>query len=271
MFNRLNDVGWTRIAAEMPHSIAFYALFPIWYIAGPAVDAVLYRFLWRDRWRALFPVMLRKRVLNESVLGYSGEAFLAAFAGRRYPNLADALFDIRDANIISSFVSTSVTLAMIAIVFAPLPTFVSDYNFASHPSFAIAAAGGLLALTTAGGIFGPKFLRMTKAGIQYALCAYLIRTSFVILLQIALWKTALPTAPLGALLVILTSGQAATRIPFAPSYDVLLLGAAMTVAPALGLSVSEVSGVLVACFALSQAFNLAIWALTSHNDQRFPP
>lgn len=271
VLQRLNNVGWTRILAEMPRSIAFYTLFPIWYIAGPAVDAVLYRHLWCDRWRTLFPIMLRKRVLNESVLGYSGEAYLAVLAGRKYPHLGGALFDIRDANIISSFVSTSVTLAMVAIVFTPFLTTQSEQTLVSHPSFAFAAAGGLLALIVSGAIIGPRFLRLTKTGVRYALCAYLMRIAFVMLLQIALWKTALPTAHLGALLVILTSSQAATRIPFAPSYDVLLLGAGMTVAPALGLPVSEVSGVLVACFALSQVSNLAIWAMTSRNDQRSPP
>jgi len=263
IFERLDSIGWRNIASNLPRSFTFYLVFIFLYVSGPAIDALIYRHLWGVSWRELFPPMLRKRVLNESLLGYSGEAYLAAFANREFPDKDGVFFDIRDANIISAFASTATTLALVGIISLLPISSGRGFGFAAGSSIAFAAWAGFIILVATGAVAGQKFLRLRGSRLLVASGGYFVRIALFIILQIALWKAALPEAPTLTLLVILTAIMAATRIPFAPSYDVLLLGAGLKIAPVLGLPLDDVAGVLVASFALTQMLNLGVVTLSS--------
>lgn len=260
---KLHAVGWTDVVSKLPVSPAFYAVFFLLYMVGPTADALIYRRLWGTPWPALFPAMLRKRILNESVLGYSGEAFLAICAKRLSPaGYSNSLYDIRDSNVVSSFVSTTATLGLVAIVLSPaVPHAAAPHSISALLGF-FGACAALIALVWAGRIAAPRFLRVSRRNLRFVFCGYAARLLLIMGLQIALWKIALPYAPIFSLVVILAAYQAATRIPFAPSYDVLLLGAGVSLAPTLNLPTDAVAGLLVANFTLNQTLNLMIWAAT---------
>src|SRR5258708_4082815 len=73
------DVGgvWARI----PTSPGFWLLFPLYYFALPIADWVIFRRLWRIP-PAGISALLRKRLSNDLLVGYSGELYFYTWARR---------------------------------------------------------------------------------------------------------------------------------------------------------------------------------------------
>jgi hypothetical protein len=82
----LTTIGWGEVARALPVTPWFYVLLLLMYGTLPLTEAVLYGTAWGAQYRDLLPVLFRKRVLNNDVLGYSGEAYFYLWA-RRETNL----------------------------------------------------------------------------------------------------------------------------------------------------------------------------------------
>lgn len=237
----------------------FYAVFLIFYIVGPAADVAIYHEVWKTRPLTLLPVMLRKRMLNESVLGYSGEAYLALQASHLSTASREKLiYDVRDCNFVSSFVSTIAAL----ILAAPVLLWAYDLQNGYRLLIGSTAIAVIAALILLGRHSSRNVLQLRDGALRFVLTAYATRLALSLALQILLWKIGIPQAPITALVVILAALQVATRIPFAPSYDALLLGVGVTLAASLDLPTEAMAGLLVASFAITQTLNLIVWWIT---------
>ena len=99
--------------AMVPGSIAFWAAFALYYLAGPLSEWVIFRRLWAIPAEG-FAALLRKLVSNEILLGYLGEVYFYAWA-RRSAKITTAPFGaIKDVTILSALVGNGVTLVMVA-------------------------------------------------------------------------------------------------------------------------------------------------------------
>lgn len=75
------EVGWRQIWDALPAAPLFYLLFAASYVCTPIFDWIIYRGWWRIGWRGI-AVFVRKRVMNEALLSYSGETWLLIWAHR---------------------------------------------------------------------------------------------------------------------------------------------------------------------------------------------
>lgn len=259
---RLHELGWSAIAANLPISTDYYAFFAIGYVTLPIFDATIYSRLWNIRFSDLLPIMFRKRVLNESVLGYSGEAFLALWARQHaYLSEGSAAKSIIDSNLVSSFVSTLATMVLAAAALSVLPV----------PRASIGTLGGGVAFAAVilcvmillrGKILGLRGGPLIRVATLHSL-----RLMAVLAFQILQWNSALPDAPLAAWIIVMAAYFLATRIPFLPSYDLILLSLGLSVAPAIGLPPVKTAGLFMAGAALNQAANLIVFLATSTERQ----
>ncbi|RZM06342.1 MAG: hypothetical protein EOP67_75100, partial [Sphingomonas sp.] len=99
------------VIAMVPRSPLFWLLFAAGYLALPASEWVIYRRLWNLPPRG-FLALLRKRISNEIIAGYSGELYFYAWA-RRHASLVGTPFGaIKDVSILSAVVANVCTLVL---------------------------------------------------------------------------------------------------------------------------------------------------------------
>ncbi|RYY47915.1 MAG: hypothetical protein EOP59_00005, partial [Sphingomonadales bacterium] len=135
--------GLAGLARSLPTNPLFYLAFLVYYFGPPTFDYVIFRRLWRiplDGMSALH----KKRISNEVLLGYSGEAYFYAWARQRTQMVAAPFGAVKDVMILSAIAGNAVTLAVLAIA---LPLYIDiltpPYQRAALGSVAIIVAMSL--------------------------------------------------------------------------------------------------------------------------------
>lgn len=262
---RLSEVGWGEVIDELPGSPLFYALFTLRYLALPLTEIPTYGLVWRrPLWRH-FSAFLRKRVYNFAVMGYSGEGFFTLWA-RRTLDLSDReiLAGVKDNNLVSALVSNIATAALIlALFFSGRLTAELDALPGAAALFALAFASAF-GLAIAVIVFRRQIMDL-PAGVMPRLVAInAVRIIFVLALHILLYWSALPGPPLSAWFVFVALQLVLSRAPFVPNLDIVFLTAAIHLAETVDAPEASIAGMLVAEAGLSQIFNVALFAATTH-------
>jgi hypothetical protein len=172
----LSHIGWRELWAGLPGNPAFYAAFVAIYVLGPGVDALIYCRLWRTPPLFNLPALLRKRIYNEIVVDYSGEAYLYIWAKR---NLAldgrKLISTIKDVNLLSGAASNLVTLVLIAgfIVGGYTATLASIDADVINAVIAVAALAIMVPLLLF--IFRGKLLAVSRGALAAIMSAHVLR------------------------------------------------------------------------------------------------
>eukprot|EP00300_Choanocystis_sp_HF-7_P025551 c27490_g1_i1.p3 GENE.c27490_g1_i1~~c27490_g1_i1.p3 ORF type:complete len:101 (+),score=3.89 c27490_g1_i1:258-560(+) len=80
--NELLKNGLTGLSLVAPSNLGFYLVFLLCYLAPPAFDFAIFRRLWGIPWSGMI-ALNKKRIANDVVLGYSGEAYFYTWARQR--------------------------------------------------------------------------------------------------------------------------------------------------------------------------------------------
>jgi len=227
----------------LPSSALFYGLFVGTYLVPPLADYLIYRRL-LDLPVSAFPLILRKRVLNEAVLDYSGDLYLYS----RLQQLAVApgrvAATVKDVSLLSGAVSNAVTLLLLLVV-----TFSGTLKALTGAGVTTAALVMAVVTTVtllAGMIAFRRRLfaanRRTLGGIA---AAHGLRLGLVLALQIAQWSSVLPMVSLSHWLTVMAIWLAMTRIPFLPNRDLLLATAGAGLAGTLGAPAPAVTALFL--------------------------
>ncbi len=75
-------IGWHAMVAALPIRPAFWVLFIASYLLQPLIDWQIFRRWWHLGWRSL-SVFLKRRVMNEALFSYAGDAWLLVWAADR--------------------------------------------------------------------------------------------------------------------------------------------------------------------------------------------
>ena len=202
------------------------------YLVQPAFDYLIFRRLW-DLPPAGFKALLRKNVINEVVLGYSGEAFLYVWA-RRAAQVVEAPFAaIKDANIISALLGNLLTLVLAAISLAEL----RHLDFAQRLGPALWSGLIPMAISLGVLIFGRQVFSLRLGQLAYVGAVNIARLAAWTALNVLVWRMALPEVPTSQWIVLLAIRCLISRIPLISNKDLvfgnlvlLLLGAHSSVA-----------------------------------------
>ncbi|HWU15110.1 MAG TPA: hypothetical protein VN157_14005 [Caulobacter sp.] len=202
------------------------------YLIQPLSDFVVYRQLWNLPPAGL-AALLRKNVINEVVLGYSGDAYFYVWARREADTAVAPLAAIKDAGIVSALLGNALTLVLAAISATRLREL--DFIRQVGPAF----WSGVIPLAISVGVllFGRRVFSLRLAQLVYigAVCG--LRLAIWTGLTLLIWRMALPEVPLGAWIVLLAIRCLVSRIPLISNKDLvfgnlvlLLLGAQAPIA-----------------------------------------
>ena len=256
-------LGFKAMAADMPASPWVYVLFFIRYFVFTLFEILIYQGLFsRPLWHA-WPVFLRKRVLNFSVLEYSGEAYFYYWARRESGESGPPAFAlIKDVNILSSLASIIVTFALLGAAAASGRL---SESLGATPALETGLAWAALlggALVLAFLAFRRQILWMGRPAALRTFGLHSARLVTTTSLQAAQWSVALPFVPLTTWLGFLALYMALTRLPFLPGKDLVFVTASVALAGSVAAPETAVAAMFFMGGVLMQGTNLVLFALT---------
>ena len=206
--------GVLKTIMHLPLSI--WPMLALLYLVQPLSDFVVFRRLWNQPF-AGFPALLRKNVINEVVLGYSGEAYLYVWV-RRATGAAIAPFGaIKDANIVSALLGNLFTLGLVAISATQLRDLELERRLGP------ALWSGLIPVVISVGLlaFGRRVFSLRLSQLAFVGVIYGLRLIVASTLTVLIWRMALPDVALGVWLVLIAVRYLVSRIPFLSNKDLV--------------------------------------------------
>ena len=243
-------IGWAEVLAVLPANPLFYVLAALSYLATPITEYVIFRRWWPLRPCAL-AIFSKKRVLNEAVLGYSGDAYL--YLGAR-KNLAarevgaGPLAAVKDVAITSALAGNAATLLLLAMAWFLGKGSAVQEAFAGASMRPI-LGGFLFVISISLGIllFSRRVLSLSaKENCRLFLlhCLRLATASGLLLLA---WYLALPAVAIGTWVVLGALRMVVTRLPFVPNKELLFAAISISLT---GNAAPQVAALMAAAGAL---------------------
>ncbi len=251
LVHAVSDIGWGEVWAVLPANPLFYLLVAMSYMTTPVMEYFIFRRWWPLTPRAL-AIFSKKRVLNDAVFGYSGDAYLFMWAkrklGARDDMTAAPLAAVKDVAITSALAGNAATLLMLglALVLGGGPAV--EQAFAGNAmrsvgigfAFVISVSLGIL-------MFSAKVMSLSarENTLLFLLhCARLLVGSALLLLA---WIVALPEVDVGTWVVLGALRMVVSRLPFIPNKELLFaaIGVSLT-----GAAAPQVAALMAAAGAL---------------------
>lgn len=206
-------VGLTR---SVPGDPRFYVAFALLYLSAPTGDFAIYRRLWRIPW-AGFAALNKKRIANDVVIGYSGEAYFYAWARARAKMVASPFGAVKDVSLLSAVAGNGATI-LLCLIALPLgyQLITPSILRAMVLSAALTITVSVLILAFSRRIF--SLARRDLWAIFWIHCARI--TAGTIFLAFA-WHYAMPLVPIGMWLFLSAGRLLVSRLPLVPNKDLL--------------------------------------------------
>jgi hypothetical protein len=200
----------------VPSSPAYYAAFALLYMSLPFFDYVIFRRLWGLPLQGL-AALIKKRIANDVVVGYSGEAYFYAWARTRAPMVTAPFGAVKDVSILSAIAGNAITLAMVAVALPLGRSLLSPHDFRT----AVGSAAITFAISLPFLIFSRRVFSLGRGQLWWIFgvhCVRLMAGSFLIALA---WHFAMPAISLGMWLFLAAARLLVSRLPLVPNKDLL--------------------------------------------------
>ena len=222
----LGDDRLLGLVDDLPASPGFWLVFAALYMTQPVSDWVIFRRLWGLPVGGLVPLM-KKRVSNELLLGYSGEVYFYAWARQHLRLDASPFGAVKDVTIMSALMGNLVTLVLLAVsapflldVLPTIPLGLDAWAVFGSLGVVIACSLGVM-------LFRHRVLSLTRAELRYTAVVHLVRIVLGLGLSAWMWHLALPAMAIGWWLVLATWRQLVSRLPLLPNKDVMFAAVAV--------------------------------------------
>ena len=266
---QVTRIGWSAVLNALPTNPLYYVLLLAMYFLLPVTEAWIYAKLWGLKVGQCLSVMIRKRVLNVDMIGYSGEVYLFLWARDRVAMAARSIMAIvKDNLIVSSAASLGAAALLIGVFLLTgqinLDAFVSNAN----PYYAALSAVVIALLSAIAFRFRGVLFSLPQRTIAALGAAHLSRFLTGYVLQILQWWVVIPTASFETWAVLLVVFVLINRIPFMPSSDLVFVTAGVGLTPMLDIPVAPVVSMLLVRSAGDRLLNLAFFAGSVWNDRQ---
>lgn len=269
MIVKMTEIGWRDVLAALPRTPWYYILFVVLFLALPVSELPIMRILFGKRVPGLLYALIRKRVLNAALIGYSGDLFLFVWANARGVMSRVRLLEVlKDNALLSALASTVFTIILVA-VFIVLGRAQWIFRWLDTAAGTIGAFVLALLLAT------PLLLRFRKRilSVSFKVVIAIVGIHFTRLLIVALlqatqWAVVLPDQSWGVWVTFLTVQMVISRLPVVPNRDLLFLSAALEMSHIVDGPRAAMAGLLLAGGALTQGSNLLFFLLTSFERRR---
>lgn len=190
--------------------------FLLLYLTQTLFDFAVFRRLWNLPLAGV-EALLRKNVINEVVLGYSGEAFLYVWARRAAGAVATPFAAIKDASIVSALLGNLLTLVLAAVS----ATQMRDLDLARRLGPALWS--GLIPLMISIGVlaFGRRVFSLRLGELIHVAVICGLRLAVWITLTVLIWRMAAPQVAPGLWVVLLAIRFLVSRIPLISNKDLV--------------------------------------------------
>lgn len=208
--------GLAALSAMVPESPAFYIAFALLYMSPPTFDWLIFRKLWGLPASGLV-ALLKKRVANEVVVGYSGDAYFYAWARSKLKMVAAPFGAVKDVTILSAIAGNAITLAMMALALPFAVGLLTDAQF----KMVATSAAVILATSLPFLIFSRRVFSLDRPTLWWVFlmhCARLVFGSTMIALA---WHFAMPEVSIGMWLFLAAGRLLVSRLPLVPNKDLL--------------------------------------------------
>lgn len=265
------EIGWGEVLAVLPANPIFYLLVAASYLTTPIIEYVIFRRWWPLR-ACSIAVFAKKRVLNEAVLGYSGDAYLYLWARKHLAARdlgAGPLAAVKDVAITSALAGNLATLLMLALAFL-LGKGTTVQEAFSGASMRPIVGGFIFVISISLGIllFSRKVLSLSaKENFQLFLlhCLRLCLASALLLLA---WIMALPAVAVGTWVVLGAFRMVVTRLPFIPNKELLFAAISVSLT---GHAAPQVAALMAAAGALHFAGHLLSYLCATLTERSADP
>lgn len=264
---QISQIGWQELWAALPRTVWFYVIFLILYFTLPITEQFIYRLSLNFSFWEGFKIFTKKKVLNQEVLGYSGEAYFYIWAKQHLQESSKEILNIvKDNTIISAFASTLTAIVLLGTFFGILNTNLWEQHIINTQTFLI---GGLL-------LFIPLFLtiRFRKSIISVdtktawkMFGIHELRIIWVYSLDVLQWFVVIPTVPIFIWFTFLSVKIITTRIPFLPNRELLFISASLEISKYVEVEAAAIAGILLASNILNKILNLVFFTAFSLNKQ----
>jgi len=218
--------GLAGLHRAVPTSPAFYIAFTLLYLSAPTGDWIIFRRLWGIPLIGGMIALIKKRIANEVVFGYSGEAYFYAWARSRAQMVAAPFGAVKDVSILSAIAGNTITLALFAFAVPLGYQLLRDAGYIEEVlgSIAIVMCTSLPFL-----IFSKRVFSLPRNTLWWVFtihCLRLIAGSTFIAFA---WHFALPTVPVGMWLFLAAARLLVSRLPLIPNKDLLFANFAILI------------------------------------------
>jgi len=267
----LYTAGFDKIAANLPVSPWFYAIFLVNYCGLPFFEAIIYNILWRAG-PGIAAVLFKKRVFNEAVLDYSGEAVLFAWAKShtRIDNRTIAS-NVRDVNILSAVTGNLVTCIVLVAVIAVQADKLGVADAAILRRGALFTGGSVLVLVVLAGLFRKWLLSLSPGQCAAIGGVHLMRLLTFLALQALQWHFAVPAIGWQTWLTFLALQMAVSRLPLLPAKDLFFAGLAINLGARMAIAPGVVGGLFVAASGINLIVHAVMYVLAHLFAPPAPP
>lgn len=211
--------GLGRIA---PASALFYLAFALFYFSPAAFDYVIFHRLWRIPLAGFF-ALVRKRIANDALLGYSGDAYFYAWVRARAHLVAAPFGAVKDSSILSAIAGNAVTLAMLALALPMGRSLVTPRQFHDLGWSVLA----IVAISLPWLIFSRRVFSLPQRELWIVFAIHVARLVTGSALLALMWHFALPAVPLGLWLLLAATRLLVSRLPLVPNKDLLFANLAI--------------------------------------------
>lgn len=260
---RLSRIGWGNIAGALPESPLFYSLSVVLFLIVPASETLSYKAITGRKISQGLSIFARKRVFNDALFSYSGEAYLIGRLGH-LPGLGikSAAIAVKDNNLVSALVSNSMTIVLVIAVLAVGRRDILDSIWALSPA-AVGTFGAICILLYLITLFFFRKISAMKRDIFLRLTGIHMGKVFLVgAVQMAQWAVGLPAELMTTWLTFLAVQFLLKRIPGLPNTDIVFLGLGISLAGFAHSQPEQVIAMLVAATAMTQLVHLGTFLAT---------
>jgi hypothetical protein len=218
--------GLAGLHRAVPDSGWFYLAFTLLYFSPPTGDWIIFRRLWGIPLVGGMIALVKKRIANEVVFGYSGEAYFYAWARARSQMVAAPFGAVKDVSILSAIAGNAITLAMIAVA---LPL---GYELLRVSGYLPEIAGSVLVVLGTSLpflIFSRRVFSLSRRTLWWVFMIHCLRLVAGSTLIAVAWHFALPTVNVGMWLFLAAARLLVSRLPLVPNKDLLFANFAILV------------------------------------------
>lgn len=244
--------GLVGLRQTIPVNPLFYLAFALFYLGPPTFDYLIFRRLWGIPLDGMV-ALHKKRIANEVVVGYSGEAYFYAWARQRTQMVAAPFGAVKDVTIQSAIAGNTFTLIMILLVIpfrSMLPADMGSWS-------AIAGSAALMvAMSLPFFLFSKRVFSLPRGTLWWVFWMHMVRLALGTITVALAWHFALPEVAMGTWLFLAAGRMLVTRLPLLPNKELVFASFAVFLIGS-GESLSELMALIAALTLLAHIMLIA--------------